>query len=341
MPIDLRSDTVTRPTAAMRQAIAVADVGDDHLDGDPTTRRLEARVAELLGKEAALFFPTGTMANQSAIAVHSVPGTEMLVDGDAHVVNLTGAGIAALTGVQPRFIVPSGRTWDARDLERAVRPPSRYAPRPSLVSIENTHNGAGGVVTPLESLRDISRVARAVGIPLHLDGARLWNVEAATGVVVADYAACADTVMVSFSKGLGAPVGAALAGPSRLIDAAWTFRKRFGGALRQSGIIAAGALFGLEHHRDRLVEDHANATRFAKTVAECTTVNVVSPDTNIVMVDVRSPLTAADVARAAAARGLLVSVWTSTRIRVVTHLDVTPAQVDEAATILREVLERG
>ena len=341
MPIDLRSDTVTRPTAAMRQAIAGADVGDDHLDGDPTTRRLEARVADLLGKEAALFFPTGTMANQSAIAVHSVPGTEMLVDGDAHVVNLTGAGIAALTGVQPRFIVPSGRTWDARDLERAVRPPSRYAPRPSLVSIENTHNGAGGVVTPLESLRDISRVARAVGIPLHLDGARLWNVEAATGVAVADYAACADTVMVSFSKGLGAPVGAALAGPSRLIDAAWTFRKRFGGALRQSGIIAAGALFGLEHHRDRLVEDHANATRFAKMVAECTTVTVVSPDTNIVMVDVRSPLTAADVARAAAARGLLVSVWTSTRIRVVTHLDVTPAQVDEAATILREVLERG
>jgi len=341
MPIDLRSDTVTRPTAAMRQAIAAADVGDDHLDGDPTTRRLEARVAALLGKEAALFFPTGTMANQSAIAVHSVPGTEMLVDGDAHVVNLTGAGIAALTGVQPRFIVPSGRTWDARDLERAVRPPSRYAPRPSLVSIENTHNGAGGVVTPLESLRDISRVARAVGIPLHLDGARLWNVEAATGVAVADYAACADTVMVSFSKGLGAPVGAALAGSSRLIDAAWTFRKRFGGALRQSGIIAAGALFGLEHHRDRLVEDHANATRFAKMVAECTTVTVVSPDTNIVMVDVRSPLTAADVARAAAARGLLVSVWTSTRIRVVTHLDVTPAQVDEAATILREVLERG
>jgi threonine aldolase len=341
MPIDLRSDTVTRPTAAMRQAIAVADVGDDHLDGDPTTRRLEARVADLLGKEAALFFPTGTMANQSAIAVHSVPGTEMLVDGDAHVVNLTGAGIAALTGVQPRFIVPSGRTWDARDLERAVRPPSRYAPRPSLVSIENTHNGAGGVITPLDALRDIASVARGVGIPLHLDGARLWNVEAATGVAVADYAACADTVMVSFSKGLGAPVGAALAGPSRLIDAAWTFRKRFGGALRQSGIIAAGALFGLEHHRDRLVEDHANATRFAKTVADCTRATGVSPDTNIVMVDVRSPMTAADVARAAAARGLLVSVWTSTRIRVVTHLDVTPAQVDEAATILREVLERG
>src|SRR5215207_7888889 len=176
MPIDLRSDTVTRPTTAMREAIAAAEVGDDHLDGDPTTRRLEARVAELLGKEAALFFPTGTMANQAAIAVHSVPGTEMLVDADAHVVNLTGAGVAALTGVQPRFIAPSARTWDAHDLERAIRPPSRYSPRPSLVCIENTHNGAGGVVTPLATLGDIAGVAHAIGVPLRLDGARLWNV---------------------------------------------------------------------------------------------------------------------------------------------------------------------
>ena len=341
MPIDLRSDTVTRPTAAMRQAIAAADVGDDHLDGDPTTRRLEARVAELLGKEAALFVPTGTMANQAAIAVHSVPGTEILVDGNAHIVNLTGAGLSALTGLQPRFIVPSGRSWTARDLERAIRPPSRFSPKASVVCMENTHNGAGGVVTSLDALRDIAGVAQAIAIPLHLDGARLWNVEAATGVPVADYAACADTVMVSFSKGLGAPVGAALAGTAQAMDAAWTFRKRFGGALRQSGIIAAGALFGLERHRDRLVDDHANAARFSKAVDGSPRATVVSPDTNIVMVDVDAPLTAADVAREAAARGLLVSVWTASRIRVVTHLDVTAAEVDEAASILREVLERG
>jgi threonine aldolase len=341
MPIDLRSDTVTRPTAAMRQAIAAADVGDDHLDGDPTTRRLEARVAELLGKEAALFFPTGTMANQAAIAIHSVPGTEILVDGNAHIVNLTGAGLSALTGVQPRFIVPSGRSWTARDLERAVRPPSRFSPKASVVCVENTHNGAGGVVTSLDALRDIAGVAQSIGIPLHLDGARLWNVEAATGVAVADYAACADTAMVSFSKGLGAPVGAALAGTAQAMDAAWTFRKRFGGALRQSGIIAAGALFGLEHQRDRLVDDHANAARFSNAVDGSPRATVISPDTNIVMVDVDPPLTAADVAREAAARGLLVSVWTASRIRVVTHLDVTAAEVDEAASILREVLERG
>lgn len=341
MPIDLRSDTVTRPTAAMRRAIADAEVGDDHLDGDPTTRRLEARVGELLGKEAALFFPTGTMANQAAIAVHALPGTEMLVDADAHVVNLTMAGVAALTGVQPRFIAYEGHTWDADDLTRAIRPPSRFSPRPSLVSVENTHNGAGGAITPLSVLADIARVAGELGVPVHLDGARLWNVEVATGVPVDRYAALADTVMVSFSKGLGAPVGAALAGTSRAMDAAWAVRKRLGGALRQSGIIAAGALFGLEHHRARLADDHANATRFAQALSACASARVVQPDTNIVMIDVSHPTTAADVARAAAARGVLVSVWTATRIRVVTHLDVSAQQIDNAADIMREVLERG
>lgn len=341
MSIDLRSDTVTRPTPAMRQAIAGAEVGDDHLDGDPTTRRLEAQVAELLGKEAALFFPTGTMANQAAIAVHAAPGTEMLVDADAHVVNLTGAGIAALTGVQPRFIASSGLTWDADDLRRAIRPPSRYSPHASLVSIENTHNGAGGVVTSLAALEEIANVARALGVPLHLDGARLWNVEAATGVAVREYAARADTVMVSFSKGLGAPVGAALAGTAAAMEAAWSARKRFGGALRQSGIIAAGALYGLEHHRGRLVDDHANARRFATAVASSGGAHVVEPDTNIVMIDLPAPMTAAQIAREAAARGVLVSVWTATRLRVVTHLDVTTAQVDEAAEIMRELLDRG
>ena len=197
MPIDLRSDTVTRPTAPMRQAIAVADVGDDHLDGDPTTRRLEARVAELLGKEAALFCPTGTMANLAAIMTHAAPGTEILVDADAHVVNLTGAGIP-LAGVQPRFVTATGRTITAVDVRRAIRPPSRYSPRLSLLSVENTHNGAGGAITSLDELRAIASVARDVGVPLHLDGARLWNVTAATGVPMSEYAACADTVMVSF-----------------------------------------------------------------------------------------------------------------------------------------------
>jgi len=337
MPIDIRSDTVTRPTPAMRQAMAAAEVGDDHLDGDPTTRRLESRVAELLGKEAALFFPTGTMANQAAIMTLAPPGTEMLVDPDAHVVNLTGAGIP-LAGVQPRFVAPSARTMTASDLRHAIRPPSRYSPKPSLVSIENTHNGAGGAITSLAALQEIAAVAREIGVALHLDGARLWNVEAATGVAMRDYAAPADTVMVSFSKGLGAPVGAALAGSAALIEKAWHARKRLGGALRQSGIIAAGALFGIDHHRDRLTVDHANAARFARAVERCERAHVVPPDTNIVMIDLPAPLTAAEVARQAAARGVLVSVWTASRIRAVAHLDVTEADIDEAAHVLCDVL---
>jgi threonine aldolase len=340
MPIDLRSDTVTRPTAAMRAALAAAEVGDDHLDGDPTTRRLEQRVAELLGKSAALFFPTGTMANQAAVHVHTAPGTEILVDDDAHLVNLTSAGIAALAGVQPRFIRPSSQAFDGADLKRAMRAPSRYSPRASLVSVENTHNGAGGAITSLHDLREIANVAHDANIPVHLDGARLWNVEAATGVPIAEYAACADTVMVSFSKGLGAPVGAALAGPADLMDAAWSARKRLGGALRQSGILAAAALFGIEHHRARLIEDHANAARFAAAVAGAGGIAVVPPQTNIVMIDLPSPV-AADVARRLALRGLLLSVWAPARLRAVTHLDVSATEIDEAAAILREALERG
>lgn len=341
MPIDLRSDTVTRPSAPMREAIAAAQVGDDHLDGDPTTRQLEARVAELLGKAAALFFPTGTMANLAAVAVHAAPGTEILVDNDAHMVNLTAAGIAAFAGVQPRFIQPSGRTFDAGDVKRAARAPSRYSPHASLISLENTHNGAGGAITSIDSLREISTVASELRVPLHLDGARLWNVEAATRVPVGDYAACAETVMVSFSKGLGAPVGAALAGSTAFIDAAWTVRKRLGGGLRQSGIIAAAALYGIEHNRSRLHEDHANATRLAQALASAGGASVVAPDTNIVMIDLPSRLAAPDVARTLATRGVLVSVWTPTRIRTVTHLDVSTSDIDEAAAIIRNVLERG
>jgi threonine aldolase len=340
MTIDLRSDTVTRPTAPMRQAIAAADVGDDHLDGDPTTRRLEARVAALLGKEAALFFPSGTMANLAAIMTHAAAGTEILVDADAHVVNLTGAGIP-LAGVQPRFVAPTARTISAADVRRTIRPPSRYSPRLSLLSVENTHNGAGGAITSLSELQEIANVARDAGIPLHLDGARLWNVEAATGVAVAAYAACADTVMVSFSKGLGAPVGAALAGSARVMDAAWNARKRLGGGLRQSGVIAAGALFGIENHRERLPVDHSNAARFANAVSGAGGARVVPPDTNIVMIDLPPSMPADETARRAASHGLLVSVWTASRVRVVTHLDATAEAVDEAARIMREVLERG
>jgi threonine aldolase len=210
-----------------------------------------------------------------------------------------------------------------------------------MVSVENTHNGAGGAVTSLAELREIEVVVRDVGVPLHLDGARLWNVEAATRIPVREYAGCADTVMVSFSKGLGAPVGAALAGSSNVMMTAWNARKRLGGGLRQSGVIAAGALYGLDHNRERLTIDHTNAARFAAAVGDAGGARVVPPDTNIVMIDLPEQKPAAEVARAAMERGLLVSVWTASRVRVVTHLDASEADVDEAARIMRAVLERG
>jgi threonine aldolase len=325
----------------MRVALASAEVGDDHLDGDPTTRQLERRIAALLGKEAALFFPTGTMANLAAIMVHARPGSEMLVDADSHVVNLTAAGASAVAGVQPRVVTVTSRVLDARDLARAARPASRYTPPLALVCVENTHNGAGGVVTPLAALRDIAGVVASLGVPLHLDGARLWNVEAATGVAVAEYAGCADTVMVSFSKGLGAPAGAALAGTQNFVDAAWLTRKRLGGAMRQSGVLAAAALYGLDHHRDRLADDHANARRFAELVGDAGGATLVWPDTNIVMIDVPAGTTAEAVAREAAEQGVLVSVWSARRVRVVTHLDVATVDVEAAAEVVRSVLERG
>lgn len=335
--IDLRSDTVTRPTQAMRQAMANAEVGDDVLDGDPTTRRLQAVVAELLGKDDALYFPTGTMANQAALWLHCAPGTEIFVDADAHIVHWEMAGAAALVGVQVRTVRGSGLTMQASDLAASIRSPSDSAPEASLVCVENTHNGAGGSVTTLEQLRAIRAVADAQRLPLHMDGARLWNASAATGTSLAEFAACADTVMVSFSKGLGAPVGAALAGPRDVMARANRVRKRFGGGMRQSGILAAAALHGIEHHLDRLPDDHAAARLFANAVDGVGGATVVPPDTNIVMIDLPTP-TAGDVVAKAKAKGLLLSHWDFARVRAVMHIDAKPEMVEAAASILRGIL---
>ena len=337
--IDLRSDTVTRPSPAMRRAMAEAEVGDDVLDGDPTVARLEARVAELLGKPRALFFPTGTMANQAAVWLLARRGTEVLVDAEAHVVHWEHAGLAALCGVQPRPVAARrGRlVMDADALAAAVRPDSPHAPRASLVCLENTHNGAGGVVTPLGELRALADAAAAHGLPVHLDGARLWNACASTGTAPAAFAACAATVMVSFSKGLGAPVGAVLAGDEAAMADAWPVRKRMGGGMRQSGILAAGALFGLDHHRDGLADDHRRARGLAAAVDGVGGARVVPPDTNIVMVDLPAPVVPAVVARAAAA-GVRVSPWSATRLRAVTHRDAGDAAVARAGAVLADAI---
>ena len=339
MAIDLRSDTVTRPTPAMRQAMANAEVGDDVLDGDPTVRRLEELTAGLLGKDSALFFPSGTMANQAALWLLGRRGTEVLLDANAHVLHWEVAGAAALCGLQPRPVAAEGAVMRAGDLTRAIRPASPHAPTASLVCVENTHNGAGGKVTPAAELAAIRDAADAAGLPVHMDGARLWNASAATGTPLDAFGACATTVMVSFSKGLGAPVGAVLAGPAAAMADGWATRKRFGGGMRQSGILAAAALHGIEHHRSRLAEDHEHARLFAAAVAGAGGARVVHPDTNIVMVDLPDRVDAGTVVRRAADAGVLITPWSATRVRAVTHLDVDRAAVERAASVVARCLE--
>ncbi len=339
MTIDLRSDTVTKPTAGMRAAMAAAEVGDDERDGDPTTRRLEERVAALLGKEAALFFPSGCMANQAGVWVHAERGTEVLLDVDAHIVHSEIAATAVMSGAQVLPVFPKGLVMTATDLRRTFRPRSRYVPAPSLVCVENTHNGAGGVVTPLEELEAIRAAAAERGLPVHMDGARLWNASVATGVPLATMAAEADTVMVAFSKGLGAPVGAALAGTREAMERAWTARKLFGGAMRQSGILAAAVLYGLDHHMERLADDHANARTLERLIDGAGGATVVPPDTNIVMIDLSSRHVAADIVAAARQRGVRVAEWSPTRLRMVTHLDVSADDCRVAGETIRELLE--
>ncbi|NUO39923.1 MAG: aminotransferase class I/II-fold pyridoxal phosphate-dependent enzyme [Gemmatimonadaceae bacterium] len=344
MPLtDLRSDTVTRPTPAMRRAMAEAEVGDDVLDGDPTVLRLEARVAALLGKEAALFFPTGTMANQAGLAVLTTPGTEALLDANAHIIHWEMAGAAALWGVQVRG-VPAGdgrSVMNADDLARAIRPPSIHAPATSVVCVENTHNGAGGKVTPLAQLRALREVADAHGLPVHMDGARLWNASAATGTPLADFARCATTVMLSFSKGLGCPVGAILVCDAATRTRAHVIRKRLGGGMRQSGILAAAALHALDAHLERLVDDHANAKRFADGVDGAAGARVVPPDTNIVMIDLPAGVTSTAVVAAAKEGGVLITPWNLSRVRAVAHLDADTAAVTRAAEVVRAAIERA
>lgn len=337
--LDLRSDTVTRPSAAMRTAMAAAEVGDDVLDGDPTTRTLEARVAEQLGMEAALFFPSGTMANLAAVCVHTRPGVEVLLDADAHMVHWELGGVAAIAGVQVRPVRGDTPVMTAAQLHRAARPRGRYEVDLGLVCLEHTHNGAGGMVTPLPDLQALRAVAQELGVPVHLDGARLWNAHVATGTPLAEFARCADTVMVSFSKGLGAPVGAALAGSHASIAQADRVRKRLGGGMRQSGVLAAAALHGLEQHLGGLATDHAHARLLADALDGVGGARVVPPDTNIVMLDLPRAC-ANDLVREARAIGVRCSAWSPTRLRFVTHRDVAGERLRALLPSLVAVIDR-
>jgi threonine aldolase len=330
-PVDLRSDTVTRPTPAMRRAIAEAVVGDDVLGDDPTVRALEERVAALAGKEAALYVPSGTMGNQLAVHCHTEPGDEALLERESHLFVYEQGGVAANSGVLAHIVDSERGAVAPRTLERALRDEDEHVARVRLVCVENTHNRYGGAIVPLERLAALAATARARGVRVHLDGARLWNASAATGIPVRDWAATADTVMMCFSKALGAPVGSILVGDAALVRRARRVRKRWGGAMRQVGILAAACLHALDHHVERLRDDHARARTLAAGLGEAPGVRVAEPDTNIVFADLEDEaLEPGAVLRALAARGVWMGGFGARRIRAITHLDVDDAGVARA-----------
>ncbi len=334
--LDLRSDTVTKPTPGMREAMARAEVGDDVYGEDPTVNRLELAIAEITGKEAAIFVPSGTMGNQIALQCHTHRGEEVLLGESAHLAfDESGAG-AAWAGVQFRA-VGHGGLFSAADLDCALHEPDEHCPTQRLVALENPHNRAGGRTFAQADVLAIAALARARGLGLHLDGARIWNAAVATGLSPAELAAPFDTVNLCFSKGLGAPVGSALCGSRRAILAARRFRKMFGGGMRQAGVLAAAALYALSHHRERIADDHANARQIAAALRAVPGAVVHDGDTNQVNVDTAG-IPAARLVEAAQRRGVLVGAMGPFRTRAVTHLDVTKDDVPVAARALAEAL---
>jgi threonine aldolase len=341
--IDLRSDTVTRPTPGMRAAMQAAEVGDDVFRDDPTVIRLEERVAALLGKEAAVYVPSGTMSNQIGIHAHTQPGDELLCDVNCHLYNYEAGGPAVLSGVTCRTVEGDFGILDVTQLEGKVRPTSDHMVRTRLVCLENTHNRGGGRIYPLEKIEAISAWARSAGLLRHLDGARLWNAVVATGIAPATWAGHFDSVSVCFSKGLGAPVGSALCGPRDFIARARRSRKLFGGGMRQAGVIAAAALYALDHHVERLAEDHRHAQVIARAIADTPGLRLVPPEveTNLIWFEIDRDLgTSRDLAAALKERGILIQAVAAQVARACTHLDVSAAQAERVAETIRRAAPR-
>ncbi len=337
--INLYSDTQTKPTRAMREAMMDAEVGDEQSGSDPTINALNERMAALLGKEAAVFMPSGTMCNEVAILAQCRAGDEILAHHTAHILTAEGGAPWALAGVQVTGLAGEAGIFGVEALEAAERPRNRNSPPQRMVAVEQTANLGGGAVWPVETLDEVAEWAHARGMATHMDGARLMNAVVASGIPAVEMAAGYDTVWLDFTKGLGAPLGAVLAGSSAFIDEAWRWKQRIGGALRQGGLCAAGCLYALDHHVDRLADDHLNARVLARELSQTPGLSVAVPDTNLVYVDTSaSGLTADDVARRARAEGLLVSVMGKHLVRACTHLDVDAAGVEEAAQIIRHVI---
>ena len=339
-PVDLRSDTVTRPTAAMRRAIAEAVVGDDVFGDDPTVQELERRVAAHAGMEAALYVPTGTMGNQLAVRCHTGRGDEVLVEAQSHLFVNEQGGIAALSGCLAHPLASERGALDPAVVAAAVRDPSDdHVARVSLLCLENTHNRLGGAILPLERLQGLASAARAHGLKVHLDGARLWNASVATGVPVREWAARVDSLMMCFSKGLGCPVGSILVGRADLIRRARRARKLWGGGMRQVGVLAAACLHALDHHVERLADDHRRARRLADGLRSVPGVRVPEPETNIVMIELeRAALDRDALLRALHQRGTWMGPSGARRIRAVTHLDVDDAGIERATKAFQSVV---
>jgi threonine aldolase len=341
---DLRSDTVTKPTPAMRQAMANAEVGDDMSAEDPTVNRLEARCAELFGKEAAVFACTATQANQMAVRVHCQPGDELLINETGHIANFEAGGPVVLSGVSCRTIPAERGLLDVPQLRGTVRSDDQHLVRTRLVCVENTANMGGGHAWPLEQLARVATWARDLGLKLHMDGARLFNATVARGYSPKDLGRHVDTIVVCFSKGLGCPLGAILVGSKEDIRKARRVRKLLGGALRQAGIVAAAAEYALDYNVERLAEDHANARQLAEIIAKIRglRINVDAVETNLVFFDVDPSLGyASQLANALESRGVLIHDAGPQRLRACTHLDVRREDIPEAGRILAECVERG
>ncbi len=338
--VNLFSDTQTKPSAVMRAAMVDAEVGDEQLGLDPTVNRLTERMAALLGKEAAMFLPSGTMCNEIAILTHCRPGDEILAHATAHILSAEGGAPAALAGVQITAVPGEKGQFTAAALQSAIRAVSRNSPPQRLVAVEQTSNLGGGCVWPLATLGEVADLAHSHGLATHMDGARLLNATVASGNSAAETAAGWDSVWLDFTKGLGAPLGAVLAGSAEFIDAAWRWKQRLGGSMRQAGICAAACLYALDHNIDRLAEDHANALRLAGHLAGAPGLAVTRPETNLVYIGTGA-VPATDIAARLREDGVMVSVMGANLLRACTHLDVDAAGIDLAAAAMRRAAGAG
>lgn len=334
---DLRSDTVTKPSPEMRRAMAEAEVGDDVFDDDPTVHRLQETAAALMGKEAALFTPSGTMSNSIAMKVHTKPGDEVLMDGFAHSMLYEVGLPAVIANVMTRQFHSERGVPDVEEIAGAIQEESLHGPGTALIILENTHNRAGGAIIPLEVMNAVRGLSNERGVPIHVDGARIFNASVASGIPAREYAACADSITFCLSKGLGCPVGSVLCGSREFIEKARRVRKMLGGGMRQAGILAAAGLYALEHNIDRLAEDHSNAKRLSSAIADAPgiTPDPFEPPTNMVYFNTEKP--AAGFAAALKEQGVLCNATGRNRIRMVTHLDVDAEDVERAAEAVRKV----